>query len=274
MVWLARYGEAEVIAGLARSSVMMGVPTFYTRLLADPAFTRDRAASVRLFISGSAPLLASTFAEFEARTGERILERYGMSEAVILTTNPLDGERLAGSVGYPLPGVELRIAGGETPEAGETGVIEVKGPSVFSGYWRMPDKTREDFTQDGFFITGDVARQDPDGRVWISGRAKDLIICGGLNVYPKEIELVLDELDGVIESAVIGVPHPDFGEAVVAVILGSGDEAAIVAAARAQLAAFKAPKRVFFVGELPRNAMGKVMKNRLRESFAGTFASR
>ena len=210
-------------------------------------------------------MLPSTFAEFEERTGHRILERYGMSEAVILTSNPLDGDRLAGSVGYPLPGVTLRIAGGET------GVIEVKGPSVFGGYWRMPEKTREDFTKDGFFITGDVARQDSDGRVWISGRAKDLIICGGLNVYPKEIELVLDELDGVAESAVIGVPHPDFGEAVVAVVLGAGDEAAIVAAARAQLAAFKAPKRIFFVDDLPRNAMGKVQKNRLRETYAATF---
>ena len=265
MVWLARFSEAEVIAGLARSSVMMGVPTFYTRLLADPAFTGERAAHMRLFISGSAPLLPSTFAEFEARTGMRILERYGMSEAVILTSNPLEGDRLAGSVGYPLPGVDLRIAGAET------GVIEVKGPSVFGGYWRMPEKTREEFTADGFFITGDVARRDPDGRVWISGRAKDLIISGGFNVYPKEIELVLDEMDGVAESAVIGLPHPDFGEAVVAVVQGAGEEAAIIAAAREKLAAFKAPKRVFFVEELPRNAMGKVQKNRLREIFAETF---
>jgi len=262
MVWLTRYNEVEVIAGLGRSTVMMGVPTFYTRLLADPAFTRERAAFVRLFICGSAPLLASTFAEFEDRTGMRILERYGMSEAVILTSNPLDGERLAGSVGYPLPGVELRVEGG---------VIQVKGPSVFGGYWRMPDKTREEFTKDGFFITGDVGRQDPDGRVWISGRAKDLIISGGFNVYPKEVELVLDELEGVIESAVIGAPHPDFGEAVVAVVQGAGDEAAIIAAARASLAAFKTPKRVFFVDDLPRNAMGKVQKNVLREKFSGTF---
>jgi malonyl-CoA/methylmalonyl-CoA synthetase len=265
MVWLDRFNEADVIAGLARSSVMMGVPTFYTRLLADPAFTRERAAHMRLFISGSAPLLPSTFAEFEARSGMRILERYGMSEAVILTTNPLEGDRLAGSVGYPLPGVALRIAGGET------GVIEVKGPSVFGGYWRRPDKTREEFTADGYFITGDVGRQDADGRVWISGRAKDLIISGGFNVYPKEIELVLDELEGVAESAVIGAPHPDFGEAVVAVIQGAGEEAVIIAAARAQLAGFKAPKRVFFVDELPRNAMGKVQKNVLREIYAATF---
>jgi malonyl-CoA/methylmalonyl-CoA synthetase len=236
--------------------------------LADPAFTRERGAHMRLFISGSAPLLPSTFAEFEARVGTRILERYGMSEAVILTTNPLDGDRLAGSVGYPLPGVDLRIAGGET------GVIEVKGPSVFGGYWRMPEKTREEFTADGFFITGDVGRQDPDGRVWISGRAKDLIISGGFNVYPREIELVLDELDGVAESAVIGCPHADFGEAVVAVCQGQGDEAAIIAAARQQLAAFKTPKRVFFVDELPRNAMGKVQKNVLRDTYSDIYTKK
>jgi malonyl-CoA/methylmalonyl-CoA synthetase len=246
---------------------MMGVPTFYTRLLTDPAFTRERAAPIRLFVSGSAPLLESTFAEFEARTGQRILERYGMSEAVIITTNPLAGERVAGSVGYPLPGVELRIGGGD-----ETGVIEIRGPSVFSGYWRMPEKTAEEFTADGFFITGDVGRQDADGRVWISGRAKDLIISGGYNVYPKEVELVLDELPGVVESAVIGLPHPDFGEGVAAVVIGQGQEAELIAAARAKLAAYKAPKRILFVDELPRNAMGKVQKNVLRERYANIFA--
>jgi malonyl-CoA/methylmalonyl-CoA synthetase len=266
MVWLAKFNEAEVIAGLGRATVMMGVPTFYTRLLADPAFTRERAAPIRLFVSGSAPLLESTFAEFEARTGRRILERYGMSEAVIITTNPLDGERVAGSVGYPLPGVELRIGGGA-----ETGVIEIRGPSVFSGYWRMPEKTAEEFTADGFFITGDVGRRDPDGRVWISGRAKDLIISGGYNVYPKEVELVLDELPGVIESAVIGLPHPDFGEGVAAVLIGEGKEAELIAAARARLAAYKAPKRILFVDELPRNAMGKVQKNVLRGRYADLF---
>ncbi|MBR7621440.1 AMP-binding protein [Phenylobacterium sp. 20VBR1] len=268
MVWLARYEDALVLAGLARSTVMMGVPTFYTRLLSNPGFTRTAAAHMRLFICGSAPLLESTFAEFEQRTGQRILERYGMSEAVIITTNPLDGERIAGSVGYPLPGVDLRIGGPEP-----TGVIEIKGPSVFSGYWRMPDKTAEDFTADGYFMTGDVGRQDADGRVWISGRAKDLIICGGYNVYPKEIELILDELEGVTESAVIGLPHPDFGEAVAAVVIGSGDEAAMIATARQKLAAFKAPKRIFFVDELPRNAMGKVQKNLLRQQYAGTFSA-
>ncbi|WP_312166650.1 AMP-binding protein [Phenylobacterium sp.] len=267
MVWLARYDDAQVLAGLPRSSVMMGVPTFYTRLLANPGFTRAAAAHMRLFISGSAPLLESTFAEFEARTGQRILERYGMSEAVIITSNPLEGERIAGSVGYPLPGVDLRIGGGE-----ETGVIEIKGPSVFGGYWRMPEKTAQEFTADGFFITGDVGRQDPDGRVWISGRAKDLIISGGFNVYPKEIELILDEMEGVSESAVIGLPHPDFGEAVAAVVIGRGEEAAVIAALREKLAAFKTPKKVFFVEELPRNAMGKVQKNLLRERYAGAFA--
>ena len=266
MVWLPKFEDAAVLSGLAKSTVMMGVPTFYTRLLANPAFTLERARHMRLFISGSAPLLESTFAEFEDRTGMRILERYGMSEAVIITSNPLDGERIPGSVGYPLPGVDLRIGGGA-----ETGVIEIRGPSVFSAYWRMPEKTAEEFTADGYFITGDVGRQDPDGRVWISGRAKDLIISGGYNVYPKEIELVLDELAGVSESAVVGVPHPDFGEGVVAVVIGAGDEAALIAACREQLAPYKAPKRIVFVEELPRNAMGKVQKNLLRERFGALF---
>ncbi|HEX7887653.1 MAG TPA: AMP-binding protein [Phenylobacterium sp.] len=266
MVWAPKFADAEVLAGLDRATVMMGVPTFYTRLLANAGFTRAKANHIRLFISGSAPLLPSTFAEFEARTGQRILERYGMSEAVIITSNPLDGDRIAGSVGYPLPGVKLRVSGGE-----ETGVIQISGPSVFSGYWRMPQKTAEEFTPDGFFITGDVGRQDPDGRVWISGRAKDLIISGGYNVYPKEVELVLDELPGVIESAVIGVPHRDFGEGVVAVVMGQGDEAAMMTEARRQLAAYKAPKRVVFVEELPRNAMGKVQKNLLRERYERLF---
>jgi len=266
MVWLPKFSDAEVLAGMARSTVMMGVPTFYTRLLANPAFTRQAAQHMRLFISGSAPLLESTFAEFEARTGQRILERYGMSEAAIITSNPLDGARLAGSVGYPLPGVALRIGGGE-----QTGVIEIRGPSVFAGYWRMPEKTAEEFTADGFFVTGDVGRQDPDGRVWISGRAKDLIISGGYNVYPKEVELVLDEMPGVAESAVIGLPHPDFGEGVAAIVIGEGAEADMIAAARAQLAAYKAPKRILFVDELPRNAMGKVQKNLLRQQYADLF---
>jgi len=267
MVWLPKFADAEVLSGLSRATVMMGVPTFYTRLLANPGFTRAAAAHMRLFISGSAPLLASTFQAFEDRTGMRILERYGMSEAVIITSNPLHGERIPGSVGYPLPGVDLRVGAGE--------VIEIKGPSVFAGYWRNPEKTAHEFTAEGYFVTGDVGRQDADGRVWISGRAKDLIISGGYNVYPKEIELVLDELPGVAESAVIGVPHADFGEGVVAVVIGrdgvGGDEAAMIAAARAQLAAYKAPKRIVFVDELPRNAMGKVQKNLLRERYAALF---
>jgi malonyl-CoA/methylmalonyl-CoA synthetase len=266
MAWVPKFDDAQVLSGLAKSTVMMGVPTFYTRLLANPGFTRERAQHMRLFICGSAPLLESTFAEFEQRTGQRILERYGMSEAVIITSNPLHGERIAGSVGYPLPGVELRIGGGEA-----AGVIEIRGPSVFSAYWRMPEKTAEEFTADGFFRTGDVGRQDTDGRVWISGRAKDLIISGGFNVYPKEIELVLDELPGVTESAVVGIAHPDFGEGVLAVVIGQGDEAAMIAACREQLAAFKAPKRIVFVDELPRNAMGKVQKNLLRERYGALF---
>ncbi|MEZ5938267.1 MAG: AMP-binding protein [Hyphomonadaceae bacterium] len=266
MVWLPKFSDAEVVEGLRASTVMMGVPTFYTRLLANPAFTRELADGVRLFISGSAPLLESTFEAFEARTGKRILERYGMSEAVIITSNPLDGARIPASVGFPLPGVEIRVAGGE-----ETGVLQIRGPSVFAGYWRKPEKTAEEFTADGWFITGDVGRIDADGRVWISGRAKDLVISGGYNVYPKEVENVIDELPGVTESAVIGVPHPDFGEGVVAVIHGNGDEAEIIAAARARLAAYKTPKRVFFVNELPRNAMGKVQKNVLRQTYADAF---
>jgi len=274
MVWLPKFVDADVLAGLGRSTVMMGVPTFYTRLLANAGFTRESARNVRLFISGSAPLLPTTFAEFEQRTGQRILERYGMSEAVIITSNPLEGDRIAGSVGYPLPGVALRIGGGEEPDATRTGVIEIKGPSVFSAYWRMPEKTAEEFTKDGFFITGDVGRQDEDGRVWISGRARDLIISGGYNVYPKEIELVLDEMAGVVESAVIGLPHRDFGEGVAAVVIGTGDEAAMIAACRERLAAFKAPKRIVFVKDLPRNAMGKVQKNVLRARYAGLFDDR
>jgi malonyl-CoA/methylmalonyl-CoA synthetase len=263
MLWLDKFDEEAALAALPRATVMMGVPTFYTRLLADPRFTREATRHMRLFVCGSAPLLESTFAEFEARTDQAILERYGMSEAAIITTNPLEGARIAGSVGYPLPGVDLRLSA--------EGVVQIKGPSVTSGYWRDPKKTAEAFTADGYFITGDVGRLDPDGRLWLSGRVSDLIISGGLNVYPKEIELVLDELPGVVESAVIGAPHPDFGEAVVAVIVGTGDETAIIAAAKAQLAAFKAPKRVLFVEQLPRNAMGKVEKKALRAQYGDLF---
>jgi malonyl-CoA/methylmalonyl-CoA synthetase len=267
MLWLERFDEDAVLGALPRATVMMGVPTFYTRLLADPRFTAEAAAHMRVFISGSAPLLESAFAAFEARTGKRILERYGMSEAQMITTNPLNGARLAGSVGFPLPGVSLRIAGGA-----ETGVVEIKGPSVTSGYWRNPEKTRDAFTADGWFITGDIGRLDADGRLWLSGRANDLVISGGLNVYPKEIELVLDDLPGVVESAVIGLPHPDLGEAVAAVIAGSGDEAEVIRAAREKLASFKTPKRVVFVADLPKNAMGKVEKATLRKRYADLFA--
>jgi malonyl-CoA/methylmalonyl-CoA synthetase len=263
MLWLPKFDEDAVLAAMARSSVMMGVPTFYTRLLADARFTRQAAENMRLFICGSAPLLPSTFEDFEQRIGTPILERYGMSEAAIITTNPLDGARIAGSVGYPLPSVALRI--------GDDGIVQIKGPSVTSGYWRNPAKTAEAFTADGYFITGDVGRQDPDGRLWLSGRASDLIISGGLNVYPKEVELVLDELPGVVESAVIGLPHADFGEAVVAVVAGDGDEAAMIAATRDVLAGFKCPKRVIFVEDLPRNTMGKVLKAELRRRYADLF---
>jgi malonyl-CoA/methylmalonyl-CoA synthetase len=264
MIWLPKFDEAEVLAALPRATVMMGVPTFYTRLLENPKFDRQVSEHMRLFICGSAPLLPSTFAEFEARTGQPILERYGMSEAAIITTNPLHGDRIAGSVGYPLPGVALRV--------GDDGIVQIKGPSTTSGYWRNGAKTAEAFTADGYFITGDIGRQDPDGRLWLSGRSSDLIISGGLNVYPKEIELVLDEMAGVVESAVIGLPHPDFGEAVVAVVAGTGEEAAMITAARTQLAAFKCPKRVIFVDDLPRNAMGKVLKAELRRRYAETFS--
>lgn len=267
-IWLDRFDEEQVVEALPHATVMMGVPTFYTRLLAYPHFTKEAASPVRLFISGSAPLLETAFEDFEHRTGKRILERYGMSEAAIITTNPLDGARIAGSVGYPLPGVDLRIAGSD-----DIGVIEISGPSVFKGYWRNPAKTAEEFTPDGYFVTGDLGRMDEDGRVWITGRAKDLVISGGYNVYPKEVELLLDAIDGIAESAVIGVPHPDFGEAVVAIVTGEGEEHAIIEQARGNLASFKVPKRIFFTDELPRNALGKVQKNILRERYGETFFS-
>ena len=247
--------------------MLMGVPTFYTRLLGEPNFTRASCKSIRLLVSGSAPLLLDTFNEFRERTGHTILERYGMSEAGMICSNPYDGERRGGTVGKPLPGVSLRIDGGET------GGIEIKGPNVFSGYWRMLEKTAEEFTSDGYFKTGDIGVTDIDGYVSIVGRAKDLIISGGFNVYPKEIELVLDALPGVAESAVIGVAHPDFGEAVTAVIVRAKDGSAltetdVIAKIKTELANFKVPKRVHFVDELPRNTMGKVQKNILRERFS------
>jgi malonyl-CoA/methylmalonyl-CoA synthetase len=256
----------------------MGVPTFYTRLLANPGVTREACAGVRLFISGSAPLLPETHHRFRERTGHAILERYGMTETGMNCSNPLRGERLPGSVGPPLPGVEVRVtdAEGNVLEAGETGVLEVRGPNVFCGYWRMPERTRAEFRDDGFFVTGDVARIDERGYVHLVGRARDLIISGGLNVYPKEVEEVLDGVEGVVESAVVGVPHPDFGEAVIAVVLRSAEhpglsEQVVVTAARERLAAYKAPKRVFFIDALPRNAMGKVQKNVLQERYRALF---
>jgi len=273
MVWLDRFSDEAAIAALPACTVMMGVPTYYTRLLANPAFSAACCANMRLFISGSAPLLAETFAEFQRRTGHTILERYGMSETGMNTSNPLRGERRAGTVGPPLPGVTVRIVddAGRPVAQGEPGNLQVRGANVFPGYWRLPEKTAGDFTADGFFNTGDKASVDADGYVSIVGRAKDMIITGGLNVYPKEIELVIDELAGVAESAVIGVADADFGEAVVAVIVAQGEApapAAVIAHCRARLANFKVPKRVEIVDMLPRNAMGKVQKNLLRERFA------
>lgn len=273
MRWLERFDAGAVIRNLPESTVMMGVPTYYTRLLAEPAFGRDCCRNMRLFISGSAPLLTETFEAFRRRTGHVILERYGMSETGMNTSNPLHGERRAGTVGPPLPGVEVRVVDdqGSVLPAGEAGSLQVKGPNVFRGYWRQPEKTREDFTPDGFFNTGDMAVRSADGYIAIVGRAKDMIISGGLNVYPKEIEQLLDGMGEIKESAVIGVLHPDFGEAVVAVVVVQPghalNEATVISFAREQIANFKVPKRVFFVPELPRNAMGKVQKNLLRERY-------
>ncbi len=273
MLFHARFDARTVIRDLPRASVMMGVPTFYTRLLAEPAFTRQSAANVRLFVSGSAPLLLDTFAAFEARTNQRILERYGMSEAGIITSNPLDGERRAGSVGFPLRDVAVRIAdAADLPlPAGAIGGVQIQGRSLFKGYWNLPDRTAEEFTADGWFRTGDVGCFDADGYLAIVGRAKDLIITGGYNVYPKEIELVLDAMSEVLESAVIGVPHADFGEAVVAVVVAAPGaevaEAALIARLKSLLAGYKVPKRVHVLDDLPRNAMGKVQKAVLRDRF-------
>ena len=275
MIWLAKFDTHEVLRQLPRSSVFMGVPTMYTRLLDEPAFDARAVRSMRLFISGSAPLLTDTFQQFEARTGQRILERYGMSETIMLTSNPYDGNRVAGTVGLPLPGVSVRVVddAGTLCATNEIGGIQVRGPNVFSGYWRMPEKTREEFTADGWFKTGDVGRFDANGYLTIVGRSKDLIITGGYNVYPKEIESWLDDMPGVAESAVIGVPHRDFGEAVTAVVVRKPgamlDGAAIIAALKGAIASFKVPKAVHVVDDLPRNAMGKVQKNELRKRYGG-----
>ncbi|MDH3263320.1 MAG: AMP-binding protein, partial [Paracoccaceae bacterium] len=279
MILLPKFDADRVIRWLPEATAMMGVPTFYTRLLDDPRLTRALVAHMRLFVSGSAPLLAETHRQFEDRTGHRILERYGMTETNMNTSNPCEGERRAGTVGLPLPGVELKITepgtGAELPR-GETGQIEVRGPNVFKGYWRMPEKTREELREDGFFITGDLGKIDEAGYVQIVGRGKDLIISGGFNIYPKEIELLIDEQPGVLESAVIGVPHRDFGEGVVGVIVAapgqSPDLDAIRQALAESLARFKQPKHLAVVAALPRNTMGKVQKNVLRAEFEGTFA--
>jgi malonyl-CoA/methylmalonyl-CoA synthetase len=281
MIWLPKLDVALALRYLPRTTVFMGVPTYYVRLLAEPRFTRALVANVRLFISGSAPLLTETFTQFQERIGTAILERYGMSETNMLTSNPLhalDGARLGGTVGRPLPGVSVRVVSDEdamlTP--GEIGHIQVRGPNVFSGYWRMPEKTREAFTQDGWFRTGDVGqwgdgKASPPDYLSIVGRSKDLIITGGFNVYPKEIETVIDEIAGVEESAVIGVPHPDFGEAVIAVIVAKAgaalDTQQILAALKQRIANFKVPKRIVLVDQLPRNTMGKVQKNMLRDAY-------
>lgn len=273
---LPRFDVDAVLEALPRATVFMGVPTHYGRLLADARFNAERCRDMRVFISGSAPLLPETFAAFEARTGQRILERYGMSETGMLTSNPLHGERIEGTVGYPLPDVEVRV---RTPEGkpcavGEVGVLQVRGPNVFAGYWRQPERTAAEF-DDGWFITGDLVEQAPDGRISIVGRHKDLIISGGLNVYPREIEDALNDHPAVHESAVIGVPHADFGEGIVALVVASDDwpgQDAMIPWLRGQLAAFKVPRHIHRVTELPRNAMGKVQKNQLRDTYRDSFA--
>jgi malonyl-CoA/methylmalonyl-CoA synthetase len=279
MIFLPKFDPEKIMSLLSRATALMGVPTFYVRLLQHAGLNMEAVKNMRLFVSGSAPLLADTHREWSARTGHAILERYGMTETNMNTSNPYDGDRVPGAVGYPLPGVTVRIADPETGAllgADEIGMIEVKGPNVFKGYWRMPDKTAAEFKPDGFFITGDLGKIDAKGYVHIVGRGKDLIITGGFNVYPKEIESEIDALPGVFESAVIGVPHPDFGEGVTAVVVrtkaGAIDEKAIIAALQDRLAKFKQPKKVIFMDDLPRNTMGKVQKNVLRDQFAGLFA--
>ena len=277
MIFLPGFDADTVLRLLPQATAMMGVPTFYTRLLSDPRLGRDLVGHIRLFVSGSAPLLAETHQAFEARTGQRILERYGMTETNMNTSNPHDGDRRAGTVGFPLPGVELRLTrDGAEVAAGDIGQIEVRGPNVFKGYWQMPEKTAEELRLDGFFQTGDLGRLDSDGYLQIVGRQKDLIISGGFNIYPKEVELLLDDMPGVQESAVIGLPHPDFGEAVFAVLVAEPgvvlDADAVLSGIGDRLARFKQPKAAVVVADLPRNTMGKVQKNVLRQTYAGWFA--
>ena len=278
MIWLSKFDPKKVIEKLSEATVFMGVPTLYVRLLAEPGLTLDACRTMRLFIAGSAPLLIETFREWQARTGQTILERYGMSETAMLTSNPYqDGERRGGTVGFALPGVSLRVQGddGQPLPVGEIGNIQVQGPNVFSGYWRMPEKTAEEFTADGYFRTGDVGKIDTDGYITIVGRSKDLIISGGYNVYPAEIEGFINELPGVAESAVVGVPHADFGEVGVAVVIAkpgaTPDSQQIMAEMKSNMANFKVPKQCFVVSELPRNTMGKVQKNVLREQYKALF---
>jgi malonyl-CoA/methylmalonyl-CoA synthetase len=277
MLFEPRFDAERIMSLMPSATTMMGVPTFYTRLLQHAGVGRAATAHMRVFISGSAPLLAETHREFAARTGHAILERYGMTETSMNTSNPYEGERVAGTVGFPLPGVEVRITDAETGKtlpSHDIGMIEVRGPNVFKGYWRMPEKTRTEFRDDGFFITGDLGCIDARGYLSIVGRGKDLIITGGLNVYPKEVENEIDAIAGIVESAVISVPHPDFGEGVTAVVVRSEEkleESVVLDRLAARLAKFKVPKRVLFVDELPRNAMGKVQKNVLRETFSGLY---
>lgn len=278
MFLLPKFDPDEVLSLMPQATMLMGVPTFYVRLLQSPRLDSRLAANMRLFISGSAPLLAETHIEFRKRTGLAILERYGMTETNMNTSNPYDGDRIAGTVGFPLPGVTVRVtdpASGAVLPAEETGMIEIKGPNVFKGYWRMPEKTATEFTADGFFISGDLGKIDADGYVHIVGRSKDLVISGGYNIYPKEVEGEIDQLDGVAESAVIGVPHPDFGEGVTAIVVckpnAALDENAILGALQDRLARYKQPKRIIFTEDLPRNTMGKVQKNVLRQKYADLY---
>ncbi|WP_085027287.1 malonate--CoA ligase [Ensifer aridi] len=279
MFLLPKFDPDEVISLMPRATLLMGVPTFYVRLLQSPRLDRQAVSNMRLFISGSAPLLAETHVRFQNRTGHAILERYGMTETNMNTSNPYDGERIAGTVGFPLPGVTVRVtdpATGAVLPAEETGMIEIKGPNVFKGYWRMPEKTAAEFTADGFFISGDLGKIDRRGYVHIVGRSKDLVISGGYNIYPKEVEGEIDQLEGVAESAVIGVPHPDFGEGVTAIVVrmpdAALDETAILGALQDRLARYKQPKRIIFAEDLPRNTMGKVQKNVLRQQYADLYA--
>ncbi|MGJ5092108.1 malonate--CoA ligase [Bradyrhizobium oligotrophicum] len=278
MIFLPKLDPDLIINLMARATVLMGVPTFYTRLLQNPRLSKETTSHMRLFVSGSAPLLADTHREWFARTGHAVLERYGMTETNMNTSNPYDGERVPGAVGFPLPGVSVRVTDPETAKElarDEIGMIEVKGPNVFKGYWRMPEKTKSEFRDDGFFITGDLGKIDKQGYVHIVGRGKDLVISGGFNVYPKEIESEIDAMPGVVESAVIGVPHPDFGEGVTAVVVrhpgADVSEAGVLKGLDGRLAKFKMPKRVFVVDELPRNAMSKVQKNVLRDQYKDIY---